>query len=160
MRPSHSARIVAVCEIPFDQLPPLPQQALAIRSLHAPPVRIDCLLFFGFAFPMSVPRLLLLRNVGPHFRTLQIHHHCSTVVTLVGHHLLDALQVGFRFLARPFCPDQLRHVFTGLRESFPPRGGVSRIPFLYGHCQHRTRLHVHGVLGFVRQMRRPIFHLC
>jgi len=54
-------------------------------------------------------------DVGPHFRTLQIHYHRSTVVALVGNHLLDALQVCLRFLGRLFCPDQLRRVFTGLR---------------------------------------------
>src|SRR5262250_1267046 len=128
MRSSHSARIVAVREIPFDELASLPQQALAIGPLHAPPIRIDRLLFLGFAFPTSVPRLLLLRNVRPHFRTLQIHDHGSTVVALVGHHLLDALQVGLRLLARLFCPDQIRHVLPGLRESFYPRGGVSASP--------------------------------
>src|ERR1700740_1897042 len=159
MRSSHSARIVAVREIPFDQLASLPQQALAIGSLHSPPVGIDRLLLLGFAFPMSVPGLLLLRDVGPHFRTLQIHYHRSTVVALVGDHLLDALQVCLRFLARLFCPDQLRHVFTSLRESFHPRGGVSRLPFLYRSRPHRTCLHIHGVLGFVRQVRSPIFHL-
>src|ERR1700751_1287463 len=115
MRSSHSARIVTVREIPFDQLASLPQQAPAIRSLHSPPVRIDRLLFLGFAFPMSMPGLLLLRNVGPHFRTLQIHEHSSTVVTLVGHHLLDALQMRLGFRAGLFCPDPLPHGFTSLR---------------------------------------------
>src|ERR1700719_4996034 len=104
MRSSHSARIVTVREIPFDQLASLPQQALAIRSLHSPPVRIDRLLFLGFAFPMSVPGLLLLRDVGPHFRTLQIHYHRSTVVALIGNHFFNALQMRFGFLARLFCP--------------------------------------------------------
>jgi len=72
MRPAHSARIVAVRKTPLDQLASLPQQTLAIRSLHSPPIRIHRLLFLSFTFPMSVPRLFL-RNVRPHFRTLQIH---------------------------------------------------------------------------------------
>src|ERR1700719_2869287 len=112
---SHSARIVAVREIPLEQLASPPQQALAIRSLLSPAVRIDRCLLLGFALSLSVPGLLLLRDVGPHFRTLQIHYHRSTVVALIGNHFFNALQMRFGFLARLFCPDQLRHVFTGLR---------------------------------------------
>jgi hypothetical protein len=115
MRSSHSARIVAVREVPLDQLASLPQQALAIGSLHSPPIGIDRLLFLGFAFPMPLPGLLVLRNVSPHFRTLQIRYHRSTVVALVGHHFFDALQMHLRFLARFFCPNQLRDVLIGLR---------------------------------------------
>src|ERR1700720_20083 len=101
---SHSARIVAVREIPLEQLASPPQQALAIRSLHSPAVRIDRLLLLGFAFPMSVPGLLLLRDVGPHFRTLQIHYHRSTVVALIGNHFFDALLSGSAFLSRSTSP--------------------------------------------------------
>src|SRR6267143_2426536 len=98
MRPSHSACIVAVRETPLHQLSSLPQEALAIRSLHAPPICIDRLLFLGFAFPMPLPRLSLLRDVRPYFHAVQVCQHCTTVVAVVGDHFFDALQMHSWFL--------------------------------------------------------------
>jgi hypothetical protein len=64
-----------------------------------------------------------------------------------------------RFLIRCFCANQLGYVFSRLHQSFYNRRRISLVGFLQGYRQYRPGLHIHGMLGFVRQMRPIIFHL-
>ena len=50
MRPSHSAGFVAMREAPLEQLASLPEQPLAIASLHMPPIRVGGLLVYRCVF--------------------------------------------------------------------------------------------------------------
>src|ERR1700716_1274753 len=92
MRPSHAAGFVAMREAPLEQLASLPEQPLAIASLHMPPIRVAGLLLFGFAFPMPFPLLLLLGNVRAYFCVPQVFQQRSAMVALVAHHLFDAFR--------------------------------------------------------------------
>src|ERR1700716_1971832 len=112
MRPSHAAGFVAMREAPLEQLASLPEQPLAIASLHMPPIRVAGLLLFGFAFPMPFPLLLLLGNVRAYFCVPQVLQQRSAMVALVAHHLFDAFPMPLRFLAPFFGSDQLRYLLA------------------------------------------------
>src|SRR3954454_18236976 len=137
----------------------LAQQSLASLATNAPAIGI-----YGLLFPiLTTPALasaLRLRAIGPKSRLYQITHHFFAVVTLVGDNL-----------ARPFRIHALARFFAvGFRCGFcNPLAGFGnrlhdgrRIAFisrLQRDRHDRTRLHVHGVLGLVGQMRAPVFHL-
>src|SRR2546421_673726 len=91
MHTSHSAGFVQVRHTAFRQFTSLPLQLLAARPLNPPPVGVHLLLFVLFPFPVP-PTPFRLRNVTTAVYCMQILHYGSAVVTLVGHHLFDALQ--------------------------------------------------------------------
>jgi hypothetical protein len=64
-----------------------------------------------------------------------------------------------RFLVGRFCANQLGYVFARLHQRLYNRRRISLVGFLQGYRQYRPGLHIHGMLGFVRQMRPIIFHL-
>ena len=103
---------------PLDQLACLPEQLLAIGSVHPPPVCIDRLLLLVSALPVPLARLLLLRHAGPYFCTLHLYQYRPAMVALVGDDFLDALPMHLRFLVGCFCANQLGYVFARLHGIF------------------------------------------
>src|SRR5262245_41064144 len=98
---SHPAPVVEVLVPAFQFLAALPEEAFAS---HAPPIRVDGLLFPLLPAPL-LPTALRFRAVRPHSRLAQIADYLLAVIALVGNHLArpfrihafaDLFIIGFR----------------------------------------------------------------
>jgi hypothetical protein len=69
------------------------------------------------------------------------------------------LEVTWNVRTGCFCANQLGYAFTRLHQRLYNRRHISLVSFLQGNRQYRPGLHIHGMLGFVSQMRPIIFHL-
>jgi hypothetical protein len=118
VRTPHSADVVAMGEAAFDQLSAPSQQALAVVALDPPPVGVHRPLLAGLTFPFALPLLLPLRNVAAHLvLRYSLQHRAG--VSLVSHHLLDALDVDLWLGVRVQCglaSGQLRDRFAGFAQ--------------------------------------------
>src|SRR4051794_36140220 len=109
----HSAGFVTMGEGPLDQFPPLLQQSFSMATLNPAPIAIDSLLLSLFPSPLA-PTSLRLWNIASDRNLLQ-HHDCRpAVVALVGHYLLNPVDVHFRLLPG-FSFHQPRNCFTRVR---------------------------------------------
>src|ERR1700733_10513317 len=102
MDSSHAASFVQVRHAPFGQFRSLLLESLAPCPSNPAPIRVYLFLLLLFPFPTSSTPLRL-RNVTAAIDRVQLLQHGSTVVTLVGHHFLDAGQVDLRLFCRRLC---------------------------------------------------------
>src|SRR3954469_13731408 len=79
-------------KVPLDPLTTLPLQSLAASALNSPPVAINSLLLYLSAVPVATAAIGF-GDVTPHFQFCQFDEHVIAVITLIGHHLLDALRM-------------------------------------------------------------------
>jgi len=84
------------------------------------------------------------------------------VIAFVAHDLGKRFQTDLRFRLGRLLRFPLHHVgqIPGrLGQRFPNRCGVTLVGRLQRHRDHSAALHVHGVLGLMRQMRGSVLHL-
>src|SRR6516164_2955390 len=158
----HAARVVAMRKAAFHQLAAPPQYALAVLTLHPPPILVYRLLFGPLALPLPSSSLLLLRHVAAHLIGLSPLQDRAAVVAFVGHHLFDAVDVDLGLVVGPllgFASDLFRHRHARLAQRRVQGGGVALIRPLQRHRYHRSRVQIDGVLGLVCQVGAPILHL-
>ena len=99
VRAPHPAGIVTVREAAFHQFAASPEQTLPVVALYPPPIGLHRLLLTGLALPLPPALLLPLRDVTAHLTISDLFQRRTGVISLVGHHLLDTLQVDLgRFL--------------------------------------------------------------
>src|SRR3974390_1330258 len=116
-------------KVPLDPLTTLPLQTLAAISLNSPPVAIHSLLLNRSTIPVANPAIGF-SNVTPHFQFSQFDEHLVAVITLVGHHLLEALRMHFARAFRWLHIDQLGYRHARLNHRFRHRrrvGGGSAV---------------------------------
>ena len=117
VRAPHAPGVAIVCETAFDELPAPSQYALAVVTVHSSPAGVHRLLLSSLAISVALSLPLPLRNIGAYLVTLYPLQPRTRVIALVGDHLLDALHVHLRLLARMLfgLPHRkLRHRFAGL----------------------------------------------
>src|SRR6516164_236143 len=158
----HAARVVAMRKAAFHQLAAPPQYALAVLTLHPPPILVYRLLFGPLALPLASSSLLLFRNVAAHLIALHPLQYCPAMVTLVGNHLFDTVDVDFGLILGPllrFPSDLFRHRQARLAQRGIQGRGVAPIRALQRHRYYRSRIQIDGVLGLVCQVGTSILHL-
>jgi len=97
--------------------------------------------------PVAAPAIRF-GDVTAHADSLEIDHHLIAVIALVGDHFLD-LTIGRDAL----------HLLGGLDQRLDAGGRVARIRILDRDGDEGAGLEIHGVLGFMRQVRPAVFHL-
>src|SRR4030042_253306 len=137
MHPPHAARLIQVSETSLGQLATQLLESLAAVPTHAPPVRVDLLLFDLLALPMP-PTPFRFWNVAPDALPVQLHQCRTTVVTLVRHPLFYTPLI-----------DALGHL-PGLGQRLLYRRRVTFIGGLPRHCQQRPAGETHPTLRPVR----------
>src|SRR5450755_1231875 len=146
----------------LNELAAPPQYTLAVLAPHPPPVRIHRLLLSLLARPVPPPLLFLLRNVAAHLVTLHPLDHRAAVVALIRNQLFDPANVDLGRIAGPqlgLAPHLFRHRHARFAQRLVQRRRVALIRTLQRHRHHRTRVQIDRVLGLVRQVRAPVFHL-
>jgi len=133
------------------------QSAAALAS-YTPSVPIHCPLR-GFLTGPMLPPPLGLGKVGANTTFLDLPHHFAAVVSLVRHHShrpiwLDHLYAG-RIIHR-FRNDA--KMLGGLRQCFLYCVRIARVGRLSRDRHYCSRLHIHRVLGLVRQVSPPVLH--
>src|ERR1700683_3339678 len=161
MHTSHAPGLVHVRHTSFRQLTSLSLQSLAAVTLGPPSVAVYLLLLLRFPFPLPRPSVRL-GDVGTTLALVQSPQYGSAVITLVRHDFFDAAQVDlglFRWRHHRFVLHQLRDRFARFCQRLVNGGGVSLIGPLQRHRQQGPARQVHGMFGFMGQMRAAIFHL-
>ena len=141
---SHAAGVVIVGEASFDQFSTLAQETLPFGTLESLAVLVDGWLLPFLAHPMPLARLLLLGNVSADADGLHLFYYRTTVVSLVGHHFFDAVQVHLGrlrgcclgFEHRPHGWPHARRFVVARR--FIPEQEPQTILFTLGRYVHRA----------------------
>jgi hypothetical protein len=155
----HPAAVIQMLVPALEFLAAVPQQSLASCSTNASAIGIHRLLLPALTVPALSPSLRL-GAIGPHSRLRQIAHDFLAVIALVGNDLTRPFRI--HPLARFFAVGFLRCFCNPLARFGDRLHDGSRVAFvsrLHRDRHDRARLHVHGVLGLVGQMRAPVFHL-
>src|SRR5207248_1636180 len=132
---------------------------LAALAAHAPPVTVYCSLLCALAVP-SLSAALWSRDITANSSFSQLPHHRSTVIALISDQFGRARDRHRRCIRLTF--DRLRNhfdVFVGLCQRLLYRVRIACIRALHRESDHRSGLHIHRMLGFVCQVRAPVFHL-
>ena len=132
MRPPQAAGFVEMCVRPFEMFAPPPLPSQPTRAADAPAMGIHRIPGHRLLLPVAPPAIRL-GDVRPQIERPQIHQHLIAVIPLVGHRLGD--------------------------HRLGDRRRVALIGTLDRHADDRAGLQVDRVLGLVREMRAPVFHL-
>ncbi len=136
----------------FESQAALPLQRPAAGARNPPPIRIHRSARLGLAAPApsSARRLCDERAEA---RLGQADEHMVAVIALVHDHVLD-------HAGAPVGHGGHRFEFIGrLDQRVAHRGRVALVGALHRHAHHGAGVHVDRVLGLVREMRAPVFHL-
>ena len=152
MRPPQAAGFVEMCVRPFEMFAPPPLQSQPTRAADAPAIGIHRIPGHRLLLPVAPPAIRF-GDVRPQIERPQIHQHLIAVIPLVGHHLVDHRRLSVRH-------DRHRLEFLRRRgHRLGDRRRVALIGTLDRHADDRAGLQVDRVLGLVREMRAPVFHL-
>src|SRR5713226_5720245 len=125
VEPSHAPGLADVSEAPLDGLRALAEKAFAGVVFESTAIQVKGSLsasgfsladFSGKSLPVALPLLPPFRDAGVVSPLMQVPQHLGTVVSAIGHNLLDA-----PIRVRPV------HRRLGPRQRLRQRGGVSRI---------------------------------
>ncbi len=162
----HGAGFVVVRERAFQQLAALAHQRPAALGSDPPAVGIggiagvecfDCIFQIRIVRRPVAPAPIRLADVAAELHLAQVYQRVVAVVSLVGHHFTGPSLVDL--LTHPFIVGNCTQVLAGLIDGVADCLGVTDNRIAHVHRQDHAAVHVHRVLGFVRQMRRAIFHL-
>ena len=151
MGTAHAPGVIEMGERALDHLATSTHQAAAPSSPNPPAVAIHRRLGSRLLRPVaSTPGRL--RHVGANADGVEVHHRLITVIALVRDDLVQRLRLVDLGLRR-------FDLLGGGRHRFDDRRRVALVSALQRDRDNRARLEVHGMLGFVGQMRPTIFHL-
>jgi hypothetical protein len=152
MRATHCAGFIEMRVGPFQALASSSQQGQPACLMNSSTIRVHrvargCLLLPAAAAPIR------FRNLRPEIEGRQIHQHLIAVIPPVRHDVVGHRRPPVRCRRDGFeLPDRDRR---RLRDG----GRIALISNPARSRHNRAGLHVDGVLGFVGQMRAPVFHL-
>jgi hypothetical protein len=151
VRAAHGAGVIHVSEGAFDSLAATAHQSAAPSAAYSSAIAIHRRLRLRLLRPVPLPAIWLC-DVRPDAHGVEVHHRLIAVIPLVANDLfqfLRVLDVGLRFF------DLLGRGNRG----FDDRCRVALVGALHGDGDNRARLKIDSMLGFVSQMRAPVFHL-
>ena len=151
MRPPQPTGFIEMRIRSFEILTPSTRQGQPTHASDASTIRVHRGARRRLVRPVA-PAAIGLRDIGPQVECHEIHQRLITVVSLVGHDLVDDRRVPVGRHRHGF------ELFDRRGDRLRDRRRIALIGALHRHAHDRPSLQVDGVLSLVGQMRTPVLH--